>query len=95
MSRIREIFEKLFNGTGGQAQHPRLTSEEVELASFKERERLDNIKKDLAKYRLKNYNELIFGKKIDTGNILNTKNPLIPKQAIKRLPKIPKNMFLK
>jgi len=56
MSRISEIFRKVsktLNGSPGKS-YQKLTPNEIELSSFKERERLDRVKQELLKYRTKN-----------------------------------------
>ena len=55
MSRIGEILGKLVrNREGSTNNYPKITPDEMELRSFKERERLDNVRVELAKYRKKN-----------------------------------------
>ena len=56
MSRISEIFRKVSKtlNSSPNKTYPKITANEVELNSFKERERLDNIKQELIKYRSKN-----------------------------------------
>jgi len=62
---MKEIFQKLMNRTT-QPRYPKISPNEVELMAFKERERKDNIKKELTKYREKESHELIFGRALGT-----------------------------
>lgn len=79
---IKKILGKLFSSNtmsveeGENIRRRKLTPDEVELMSFKERERRDNIKKELAMYRRKNDNELLVGNRnmLKSKNILNQKN---------------------
>ncbi len=55
MSRITEIFHKVaktLNSSPGKT-YPKFTPNEVELQSFKERDRLDDVKQQLIKMRTK------------------------------------------
>lgn len=56
MSRITEIFKKVSKtlNSSPDKTYPKITPNEMELRSFKERERLDNVKQQLIKYRSKN-----------------------------------------
>ena len=56
MAKIKEILGKLFSQkTSEPGTLPqKLTPEEMELSIFKERERLDNVKKELFQFRRKN-----------------------------------------
>lgn len=68
---IKKTFGKiqaLFNNQNVQGR--KMTPNEVELASFKERERLDNVKKELSHYRKKDVQELLIGHKIETGSTI-------------------------
>ena len=52
------------------------TPAEIELASFEERERLDNVKKKLAVFRKQNSDEIFRGKPMtDENTILQTESP--------------------
>ena len=55
MSRISEIFRKVGKTLNSSPEklHPKITPNEIELNSFKERERLDNVKQQLLKMRKK------------------------------------------
>lgn len=60
-----------------------ITADEVELASFKERERRDNVKKELAVFRKQESNALIIGKPMESGNnVLGTKTVFGQKNTI-------------
>lgn len=56
MSKISEIFRKVSKTLNGSPDklYPKITANEVELNSFKERERLDKVKQELLEYRKKN-----------------------------------------
>jgi RNA-splicing ligase RtcB len=58
---IKDILRKMFNNNRRiqREGHPKLSPEEVELMTYKERERKDQIRMELARYRLKNNREMI------------------------------------
>ena len=76
---LRNIFNKLtLNGarenTEGE-QGKKLTPDEVELIAFQERERLDQVRRDLTKFRKQESHDSIMGKSpLDSQNILNQEN---------------------
>ena len=98
MSKIREIFTKLFKREEG-LQHPKLTPNEVELNSFKERERLDGVKKELAEYRYKDNQEVLIGTPLEKGRYLHSpyifKSTGVKPKGLKEVkPKEQKNVFI-
>ena len=57
-----EILKKLFNRNRTVVEgHRKLSPDEIELMSYKERERKDRIKMELARYRLRNNREMLIG----------------------------------
>lgn len=97
---IREVFikaQKLFGDSESRAKPKGLTAEEVELKFFLERERLDNVKKVLAKYRKKDNQELLIGKPMERGSSILKKenNPKYPKILSKKNTLISNNTLLK
>lgn len=77
---LREILNKLAERRQESMEqgetNRKLTPDEVELMSFKERERLDNVKRELAQFRKQNAQEMIMGKNILTEgkSILDQEN---------------------
>lgn len=87
---IKEIFEKLMNAKAQKG----LTANEVELNSYLEEERLDNIKKLLHKMRVKKNQEILFSNTLVSGGqgILDSPN-VITKEEGSRGQIIPKKVF--
>ncbi len=67
---FKDIFNKL--GSSGNREPPKkgMSPSEVEVRSFREQERQDNLKKELGQFRKKASNELL------TGNMLATKDTI-------------------
>ena len=88
MVKVKEIIKKLFSPGRNQPQHPKITPDEMELMSFKERERLDNVKKELYKHRQRNamLKDLNWEKKLGmkSKSIINTPFVLRSNQKIKQ-----------
>jgi hypothetical protein len=70
---IKEILGKLGERMN-RPQHPRLSSEEVELMSFKEKERRDMIRAELRKYKLRHNHDLLIGADLISGEATFLKN---------------------
>jgi len=73
-------IKKMFFGSGSREEEEliksrKITPDEVELKSYLEQERRDNIKKMLRYYRAKQRQEILVGQKMEVGkNMLNSKN---------------------
>lgn len=78
---IMDIIRKINDGltpkkTGGKPMHPA----EIELASFEERERMDNVKKRLEIFRKKNSDEMFRGTPMSDDNSILKKE--LPKHSL-------------
>ena len=67
MSKFKEILAKLFKRKES-SQNQKITPAEMDLASYRRREYLDNVKRELRKYRYEDNNTLIMGQKIEKGS---------------------------
>jgi len=71
----RKLMAKQDSSESGETTGKKMTPNEVELAFFKERERLDNVKKELEHYRKKDAGERWVGSNIlKAPNVLNAPN---------------------
>ena len=83
---IKETLKKVNKlfGAGNSIQGKKLSPAEVELNSYLERERQDNIKKKLFHYRKQNSNEILMGHKMEGGStVLSSKNVFNHKNNIR------------
>jgi hypothetical protein len=76
---LREAFGRL-TGIGNQGKtYPKISPDEVELASYKERERKDRIRKELGRYRMQDRKEM-FG----AGTIFKEKRCMLNQKNVFR-----------
>jgi len=83
---ILGAIKRMLSPKGQEQQHfQKITPDEVELHSYQERERLDNVRKKLRKYRAQNDRDAIIGKCMlaEKGTILNAKNVFRQKNIFK------------
>jgi len=86
---FNKIARKLIQNRQSNDGEPnrRLSADEIELASFKERERRDNIKRELDVYRKQESSNLFKGKSIliedkKKGTILESKNVMLKRRGL-------------
>jgi len=89
---IKDILRKLVSNRSEETGElrPRVTPNEVELAYFKERERQQNIKRELELYRKQESNNVVLGSSplnekqtiLKSKNVFNSKNRLLNSKGI-------------
>jgi len=79
--KLKSFFNK--NRENPENRPKKLTPNEVELMSYMERERQDQIKKKLAKFRKQSFNEIIIGHNISSDSTL-LKSPYLFKNKRKK-----------